>query len=190
VQCTSFLRSLEIASVRGVRPPVEVVPIAWFPTMPSIQIRDALERDVSALTELSRFVHDIHAEAHPAYFKPFEPRAIAEQFRTRLLRQDTRIRIASLGELPVGYVVVLLRDRPEDARCFARRSCEIEEIAVAASHRRHGVARALIEDVHREARSLGIGGVELASWSFNATAHAAFQALGFAPMLVRFRHQS
>lgn len=158
--------------------------------MPSIQIRDALERDVTALTELSRFVHDIHVEAHPAYFKPFEPGAIAEQFRTRLLRRETRIRIASLGDLPVGYVVVLLRERPEDARCFARRYCEIEEIAVAASRRRQGVARALIEDVRREARSLGIGGVELASWCFNETAHAAFQALGFDPMLVRFRSES
>lgn len=155
--------------------------------MPSIDITDAEERDVAVLTELSRFVHEIHVEAHPAHFKPFEADAVGEQFRSRMLGRGVRVCIASLGELPVGYVVAVLSERPEDARCLARRYYAIDEIAVSAGHRRQGVARALIERVRREARSLGVDGVELTSWSFNAAAHAAFAALGFRPMVVRFR---
>lgn len=158
--------------------------------MPSITITDAQERDVTVLTELSRFVHEMHVAAHPAYFKPFEPGAIGEQFRARLGRSNVRVWIASLGELPVGYVVVALRERAGDARCLARRSCEIEEVAVSPDHRRQGVARALVEHVLGEARSLGMDGVELTSWSFNAAAHAAFEALGFRPVVVRFRHDA
>lgn len=158
--------------------------------MPSIDITDAEERDVAVLTELSRFVHEIHVEAHPAHFKPFEADAVGEQFRSRMLGRGVRVCIASLGELPVGYVVAVLSERAEDARCFARRFYAIEEIAVSSAHRRRGVARALIEHVLSEARSLGIDGVELSSWSFNATAHAAFEALGFRPVVVRFRHEA
>jgi aminoglycoside 3-N-acetyltransferase I len=157
------------------------------PSTLSITIAHAKERDVAILTELSRLVHDMHVEAHPAYFKPFEPGAIGAQFRSRLLRPEVRVCIASLGELPVGYVVAVLSERPEDARCLARRFYAIEEIAVSAAHRRQGVARALIEHVQGEARSLGVDGVELSSWSFNGAAHAAFEALGFRPMVVRFR---
>lgn len=156
--------------------------------MVDITLRDAEERDVSLLTELSRFVHDIHVDAHPSYFKPFEFLAISDQFRSRLQNPNVRAFIASVGDVPVGYLVMLLRERPEDARRLARRSCEIEEICVCPAHRRQGVAHALIERVLREARLLGIDGVELTSWSFNASAHGAFQALGFRPMVVRFRH--
>jgi ribosomal protein S18 acetylase RimI-like enzyme len=158
--------------------------------MPDINIRDAEEQHVNLLTDLSRFVHDIHVEAHPAYFKPFELAVIAESFRSRLKDPNVRACIASVGDMPVGYVVIVLRERPEDARCLARRFYEIEELAVSALHRQRGVARALIEHVLREARSRGIHGVELTSWAFNATGRAAFEALGFLPMVVRFRRES
>ena len=157
---------------------------------PDLSIRNAEERDVNVLTDLSRYVHDVHVAAEPAYFKPFVSGVIAESFRSRLQHRDVRACIASVGDVPVGYAVVVLRERPEDARCLARRFCEVEEIGVSPAHRQHGVASALIEHVLREARSLGIHGLELTSWSFNATAHAAFEALGFRPMIVRFRRES
>jgi GNAT superfamily N-acetyltransferase len=153
-------------------------------------IRDAEERDVDALGDLGRFVHDIHVHAQPAYFRSVEPGVIGEYFRLKLQDPNVRACIAHLGDLPVGYAVRVLRERPEDARCLARRFYEIEEIAVSHSHRKLGVARALVEHVLREARSVGIHGVELTCWSFNATAHAAFEALGFRPMVVRFRRET
>ncbi|HEY6724422.1 MAG TPA: GNAT family N-acetyltransferase [Polyangiaceae bacterium] len=153
----------------------------------TITITKAQERDVSVLTELSRFVHDLHVEAHPEYFKPFEPGAISEEFGSRLRRSNVRVFIAWLGELPLGYALAGLSERAADARCLARRFYAIEEIAVSPLHRQRGVARALVERVLAEARSLGIEDVELTSWSFNHAAHAAFEALGFRSMVVRFR---
>jgi ribosomal protein S18 acetylase RimI-like enzyme len=83
-----------------------------------------------------------------------------------------------------------VRERPENALCLARRFYEVEEIAVSAGYRRQGVARALIEHVLAHARSAGIADVELTSWSFNVEAHAAFVALGFRPMVIRFGRSS
>lgn len=74
--------------------------------------------------------------ALPAYYKPFEFGPIAESFRARLQSSEVRASIANVGDLPLGYVVRVLRARPEDARCLARHFCEIEEIAVVPSHRK------------------------------------------------------
>jgi diamine N-acetyltransferase len=154
-----------------------------------VAIRSASGADVELLVELNRCVHDIHVAALPAYFRQPAPGAVEELFRSRLEHQDTRVWIASIDSAAVGYAVSVLRERPENAVCFARRFCEVEEIGVARGHRKKGVARALVVRAITEARLQGVPDVELTSWAFNTDAHAAFQALGFRPMIVRFRHQ-
>ena len=156
----------------------------------AITIRDADESDVDLLVELSRIGQELHADALPAYFERHESRAAAAWIRSRLGRAESRTWIARAGDVPVGYVVAVVRDRPGDARCKPRRTCEIEEIAVSPAHRRQGVARALVDRVLADARARGIRDVELTSWSFNADAHRAFEALGFRPRIVRFGRDS
>jgi ribosomal protein S18 acetylase RimI-like enzyme len=155
-----------------------------------LAIRDANGADIELLVELNRCVHDLHLAALPRYFKQPAPDAVAELFRSRLERDDVRVWIASIDVAAVGYAVSVLRERPENTLCLARRFLEVEEIGVARGHREKGVARALIERAITEARSQDIPDLELTSWAFNVDAHAAFQALGFQPMIVRFRHQS
>ncbi|HMI87857.1 MAG TPA: GNAT family N-acetyltransferase [Polyangiaceae bacterium] len=155
-----------------------------------ITIRDAEDHDVHLLADLNRFVQDLHVAALPEYFKHPESGAVAESFRSRLHRPDVRVWIAHMGDGAVGYAVSVLRERAENALCLARRFYELEEIAVSLAHRRQGVARALVERVLTEARLQGVPDVELTSWAFNVDAHAAFQALGFWPMIVRLRHES
>jgi GNAT superfamily N-acetyltransferase len=155
-----------------------------------LAIRDANGGDVEVLVQLNRCVHDIHVAALPNYFKKPAPDAVAESFRSRLDREDTRVWIATIDDVAVGYAVSVLRERPENTLCLARRFLEVEEIGVARAHREKGVARALIDRAITEARLQGIPDLELTSWAFNIDAHAAFQALGFLPMIVRFRHQS
>jgi GNAT superfamily N-acetyltransferase len=156
----------------------------------SITVRAANEGDVELLAALNGVVHELHVAALPAYFKQPEPGAVAELFRSKLRRTDVRIWIASAGATPAGYAVVGIRERTETELCRARSFYEVDEIAVSAAHRRQGMARALLERVFAEARSQGVRDVELTSWSFNADAHAAFQALGFRPKVVRFGRES
>src|SRR5690606_30212891 len=115
---------------------------------------------------------------------------VAESFRSKLRSQGVRAWIASVGRVEVGYAVTVLRERPANALCLARQYYELDEIGVAPAHRRQGVARALVERVVSEAKSRGVPDVELTSWAFNSAAHDAFRALGFQPMIVRFRHGS
>ena len=58
------------------------------------------------------------------------------------------------------------------------------------AHRQRGVARTLVERVLASARAQGVRDVQLTCWSFNAEAQAAFEALGFRPMTVRYQRES
>jgi ribosomal protein S18 acetylase RimI-like enzyme len=153
-----------------------------------VTIREAQERDIDFLVDMNRIVHDLHRAAAPGYFKDPEPETVAELFRSRLRQSETRVWIASIGEVPVGYAVSVTRERPENALCCARRFCELDEIAVSPAHWKQGVARALVERVLADARTHGVPDVELTAWSFNAAAQTAFEALGFRPMVVRFQY--
>jgi GNAT superfamily N-acetyltransferase len=149
----------------------------------SITIRDAADGDIEVLVALNDIVQRLHVAALPAYFKQPEPGSVQELFRSKLQRPDVRVWIASADGILAGYLVA-------NPLCFARTICEIDEIAVAPTHRRTGLARALVDRVRDVARARGVRDVELNSWSFNDDAHAAFVALGFRPKSVRFGCES
>lgn len=156
----------------------------------TITVREAEERDIDFLVEMNRSVHALHLAAEPAYFRHAEPAAVAEMFRSRLRQPEARVWIASIGEVRAGHAVGVVRERAENAMCPAQRSLELEEIGVSPAYRQRGVARALVERVLADASARGIGDVQLNCWSFNAEAQAAFEALGFRPLMVRFQRPS
>ncbi len=156
----------------------------------TITIRPAQEPDIEFLVAMNRLVHALHLAAAPAVFKPHDWGAVAELFRSRLEKPDVRVLIASVGEDPAGYAVAVVHEQAETALTLARRYLVLDEIGVSPAQRRQGVARALIEHMLAEARAQGICDVQLSTWSFNAEGQAAFEAVGFRPMTVRFQRSS
>ena len=152
----------------------------------TIAIREADDNDVDILVALTGIVQELHATALPEFFKRVDPKAVAEWFRGTLARADVRVWVATSNDVAVGYAVAVVTTRPETPFSVARSFYQIDQIGVSPDFRRQGVARALIERVIDDARARGLQGVELTSWSFNESAHAAFAALGFRPMIVRF----
>lgn len=57
-------------------------------------------------------------------------------------------------------------------------------------YRRGGLGRRLVEQALQHARNQGIREIELTSWCFNESAHAAFARLGFTPKWVRFGREA
>jgi ribosomal protein S18 acetylase RimI-like enzyme len=154
----------------------------------TVTVREAQEHDIDFLVDMNRMVHELHRAAAPEYFRRPETGDLAELFRSRLQQPEARVWIASVCEVPVGYAVSVFRERSENTLCFARRFYELEEIGVSPAHRHRGVARALVERVLADAHTQGIRDVELTAWSFNSNAQAAFEALGFRPMTIRFQY--
>ena len=149
-------------------------------------IRSASRADVEALLPLKAALHERHVIERPDIFKAMSERALSEWLRDRLADDATDVWIAEEEGEPVGYLMAARRERGETSYSLARRWCEIDEVAVEASHRRGGVARALIERAAAEARASGMPSVELTTWSFNEPAQRAFMAVGFEPMILRY----
>jgi GNAT superfamily N-acetyltransferase len=152
----------------------------------TIQIRRATGDDLSAFLELHAQVHDLHLQHRPDQFKPTETSAIEARFREWLASPTAKIWVAEVAAKVVGYAVELHVQRPAGPYCPDRHWCDIEQIAVAPSHQRQGVATALMQAVVDSAHAAGLRQIELTSWAFNQDAHRAFESFGFTPKLTRF----
>jgi len=111
-------------------------------------------------------------------------------YRSLLERPATRAWIAEDDAAPVGYLLALVHDIPENPFVRARRWCEIDQIAVDPDRRRRGIARALVLAALSAAKAEGISRVEASAWAFNDDAHEMFRRLGFVPKVTRFELDS
>jgi ribosomal protein S18 acetylase RimI-like enzyme len=152
----------------------------------TIEIRRAQAADVGAFARLHGEVQELHVAARPDQFYAAEPPALEARFRELFGSRDAKIWVAELDGGVVGYVVALHQRRPAFTAMPAREWCEIDQIAVAATHRRRGVATALMQAVVDDAHLSGLPNIELNSWSFNQDAHEAFRAFGFVAKAFRF----
>lgn len=142
--------------------------------------------DEALLAGLNRFVQEMHLAERPDHFRPTRFEDLAAWYRSRLEKPTTRIWIAEEDVLPVGYLLALVHEVPENPFVRARRWCEIDQIAVDPGWRKRGIARALVRTAVSTAKAEGIGRVEAASWAFNGAAHEVFRRLGFVPKITRF----
>jgi GNAT superfamily N-acetyltransferase len=156
----------------------------------STNIRQAAIGDEALLAGLNRFVQELHIAGRPEHFKPTQSEELARWYRSLLEQPATRIWIAEEDGLPVGYLLALVHEAPENPFARARRWCEIDQLAVEPSRRKRGIARALILSVISAAKAEGILDIEAASWSFNDGAHEVFRRLGFVPKTTRFEVKS
>lgn len=147
-----------------------------------VMLRLATMDDADKLARLAGFVQRLHAEALPHMFKPAgDLAAITADMRTRILAdQLSVVYIAEVDGLPVGYVVCIFQDRPENAYTYARRTLFIDQIGVAPAYQRQGVGRALINAVVERAQAENCQFVSLTTWAFNQNAHRFFEEQGFA----------
>ena len=144
-----------------------------------MQIRRATRADLAALTALNEQVHAIHVAERPDYFCRPEPAAVSKWLGGMLDDPTIAVWIAHLEDTPVGYVLLMVKERPANPFCQARVTAEIDQIAVHQSVRGTGVGTALIRAAIAHADARDIENVELNVWAFNNAARAAFEHLGF-----------
>jgi GNAT superfamily N-acetyltransferase len=110
-----------------------------------------------------------------------EERALQTRLRCLLADPSVAVLVAESNGRVVGLAsmhVMPLIERGPIARLSA--------IIVAASERRAGIGRALVERVEAEARARGCERLELTTAERRADAHAFYRTLGFQPASQRF----
>lgn len=143
--------------------------------------------DIDALAQLNQHVQALHLHAAPSHFKETTLEEVAEAYRDFLHQDGARGFIAFGGGRAVGYVLSVIRHRPENAFCPARSLVYVDQISVDPGYQGQGVGRGLMEAVIRYAKESGIDDIEVETWAFNTAAQGFFRSLGFEPRTIRFR---
>jgi GNAT superfamily N-acetyltransferase len=155
-----------------------------------IRIRVAAAGDEAILASLSAVVHELHVGQRPDIFKPADLGGLEDWFLDTLKVASAKIWIAELGDLPVGYALVIPQRRSENVFCYERRWYEVDQIGVHPEYRRQGVARRLLRHVVESARADGVSDVELNTWTFNDVARTSFERSGFVSRNVRLERRT
>ena len=148
---------------------------------PPINIRPAKIGDRDALLPLFQELNRHHAALQPGYFREVGGLPPALQLLEQGDEAQGLLVAEREGEL-VGYLVARVHDTPEDPLLVRRRRAHVEDMMVAATARRQGVGRALVEAAARLSRERGAKCVLLTVWQGNEGAEAFYRSIGFEPL--------
>jgi ribosomal protein S18 acetylase RimI-like enzyme len=147
-----------------------------------VTIRRATSDDVPALVALNAEVQAMHADHEPHIYRLPGPdflTAVASWFLDLLAREDTKVLICQERETAVGYACCWIKDRPPTVYHRPLKRIHVDQFGVAASHRRRGYGRALLNAILDLARAEGASLVTLEVRAFNEGARAFYAQHGF-----------
>lgn len=128
-------------------------------------IRPARLEDLEAIVALERSVPEVGHWPATAYGEMLQPQDGSAALQRRIyVDEEAGIR---------GFIVMTLLRHGDGGHA------EIENLAVAATARRQGIARGLCRAAMQDARQAGLGGVELEVRATNAAAKTLYFGLGF-----------
>ena len=152
-----------------------------------MNIRQATPADSSLLSSLCMDVQRLHAEHHPHIFKMPQSADFAASFFDKMLADPAAtIYIADEDAQALGYILCKMIEREEDPFTYPNRFLHIDQISVRPDAQGRGAGTALIDEVEKLARELGVSKIQLDAWNFNTKAHTFFEALGFEKFNYRF----
>jgi len=156
---------------------------------PPLTVREANLDDAATIARLSNVVQGLHYGAFPERFHEPDQARVEQVYRQMLASNGTAATAQTRAWLgvddndeAVGYVLAVLRERPENAFTKAIRWIELDQISVLDDARGLGAGRLLAASVVEWAQGSGVELLELSVWDFNEGARAFFSSLGFEPL--------
>ena len=150
-----------------------------------MKVEIELTRDHLVLARLNQPVQDLHAELHPSDFKPHDREAMEEAFESLLASDHTYAYVAHLVGRPIGYLLCMIKERPESAFQYEKKILYIDQISINPHYRRQGIGSLLMKTVEDLAARKEITVIHMDFWSNNKGAEAFFTEHGFS----YFNHQ-
>lgn len=146
-----------------------------------LSIRRATLADVPILAELVLVVHELHVQQEPQRYKAMRANdpAVRAFFTDLLSKESAHVFLALDGDQPIGYVLALLREVPENPFVHSGRALHIDQMSVNTAYQGQGVGTRLMETVLELAQTLGAERVSLGVAVFNTRAIRFYERLGF-----------
>ena len=151
-----------------------------------MNIRQATPVDSFLLSSLCMDVQRLHAQHHPRIFKTPQSSDFASTFFDEMLTDAEVTIYIDEDAQALGYIFCKLIEREETPFTYPNRFLHIDQVSVRPDAQRRGVGTALMDQVEKLARELGVSKIRLDSWDFNTRAHTFFEALGFEKFNYRF----
>jgi diamine N-acetyltransferase len=149
------------------------------------RIEQASQLDARTLAALGLRVHRLHVSHAPGFFvEPTAEQMEAEMVRV-LAQENARAFMAYREDVPVGYVLVLIHERPATPLVPARRWLYVDQISIEPEWQGNGIGRQLMQGAIDFARMGGIDELVADVWAFNEEAQAFFKACGCRPQIER-----
>lgn len=139
------------------------------------------KKEFKLIAGLVEEVQNLHANLFPDVYKPFEYKGIEAAMETMFSNENCRVFIAKLNEETIGYMMLLIKEIPENAFHYSFKIIHIDQIAVSEKHQRNGVGEILMQKAETIAKEMNIDRLELDHLYDNAKAANFFQHKGFIP---------
>ncbi len=136
-------------------------------------------KDFESVAELNRYVHELHANLYPEYFKEYDFEAIKTFFQKKMDNEEFIFLLLKDDDQPLGYAWIELRNYPDTDFKKPYKSIYVHQISIADSQRKKGYGSALMNKVADIAKENGIHKIELDYWSNNEIAKNFYEKNDF-----------
>lgn len=148
----------------------------------NVTIRKAQESDRSVVAELFGEMLDFHSEREPHFTRTSSGHEIyGDGFVKHINEQSSMPLVAEVNGEVVGFALGILRKQPQ---VYVHRDYgEVNDMAVSATHRHHGIGQALFERLLEWFASQGVSRIEARVATSNEVSSRFWRKLGFEPYL-------
>jgi GNAT superfamily N-acetyltransferase len=155
-------------------------------TAKPVHVRTATLLDYDPLVALFEELDEIHRQARPDFFQPFDgPARSHREIEQWLSEPGSTVLVAERGSDLIGLVVLVTRQPRAFAGAVPRKVIEVDNLVVRADQRDWRVGRRLLVAAVDWARREGATHVEVAVHAFNRDARRFYENFGFAPSVDR-----
>jgi ribosomal protein S18 acetylase RimI-like enzyme len=142
-----------------------------------VVLRNAKDSDFGVLRDLWRELMDLHVELDPRFtLSDNADQRFFNYLETARSREDYRVRIAAVGDRPVGFAISCVL--PNSPVYRARWIGYINDLCVTDSMRRRGIGELLVRDAVDWLRANGAETVEVYVACYNEGAQRFWRRIG------------
>ena len=142
-----------------------------------VQISETKDHELLAI--LNKEVQELHHSLYPNIFKPYNQEGINSFFKETLEQNTTKAFVAYMGKEAAGYIILFLREVPENPFQYSQRFILIDQIGVKSEFRKNSIGKLLLDKVYEIAKEEDFKMIRLNHWTMNNMPRAFFSKHGF-----------
>lgn len=136
-------------------------------------------RNFKLVAKLNKYVHDLHSNLYPKYFKEYNYENVKEVFKSLINNESFIFLLLEDNEEALGYAWVEIREYPENAFKKGYKSVYVHQISIVDTKRNKGYGSSLMEYIYEIANDRGIDLIELDYWFENSVAKDFYKKQNF-----------